>query len=47
VKLLLAMHITAGSLAIIAGFIAIFALKGGRLHRQSGKIFFYSMLALG
>jgi len=46
-KFLLALHITAGSLAIIAGFIAIFALKGGRLHRQSGKIFVYSMLGLG
>jgi uncharacterized membrane protein len=47
VKFLLAFHITAGSLAIISGFIAIFALKGGRLHRQSGNVFVYSMLALG
>jgi len=46
-KFLLALHITAGSLAIVAGFIAIFALKGGLLHRQSGKIFVYSMLGLG
>ncbi|MFL5594550.1 MAG: hypothetical protein ACJ785_08065 [Gemmatimonadaceae bacterium] len=46
-KLLLTLHITAGSLAIIAGFIAIFAVKGARLHRQSGKIFVYSMLGLG
>ena len=44
---LLALHITAGSLAIISGFIAIFAVKGARMHRQSGKIFVYSMLALG
>jgi uncharacterized membrane protein len=47
VKFLLALHITAGSLAIISGFIAIFAVKGARMHRQSGKIFVYSMLALG
>ncbi|MFL5574227.1 MAG: hypothetical protein ACJ78R_12015 [Gemmatimonadaceae bacterium] len=46
-KILLALHITAGSLAIIAGFIAIFALKGAVLHRRSGRIFVYSMLALG
>src|SRR6267143_484767 len=46
-KFLLALHITAGSLAIIAGFIAIFALKRGRLHRQCGTIFVYSMLGLG
>ena len=44
---LFALHITAGSLAIIAGFTAIFAVKGARLHRQSGKIFVYSMLGLG
>jgi len=46
-KFLLALHITAGSLAIIAGFIAIFAVKGLRLHRLTGRIFVYSMLALG
>jgi uncharacterized membrane protein len=46
-KLLLALHITAGSLAIIAGFIAVFAVKGARVHRLSGTIFVWSMLALG
>jgi uncharacterized membrane protein len=46
-KFLLALHITAGSLAIIVGFVAIFAPKGERLHRQSGRIFVYSMLGLG
>ena len=46
-NLLLAVHITGGSLAIISGFTSIFALKGGVLHRRSGKIFLYSMLALG
>lgn len=45
--LLLAIHILGGSLAIISGFIAIFAVKGLELHRRSGVVFFYSMLALG
>jgi len=44
---LLAAHITSGSLAIISGFIAIFAVKGAKLHRRTGKIFVYSMIGLG
>jgi len=46
-KLLLAVHILGGSLSIISGFIAIFAVKGLELHRRSGVVFLYSMLALG
>jgi uncharacterized membrane protein len=46
-KFLLGIHIIGGSLAIISGFIAIFAVKGLKLHRRSGAIFFYSMLVLG
>jgi hypothetical protein len=45
--LLLAIHILGGSLAIVSGFIAIFAVKGLELHRRSGVVFLYSMLALG
>ena len=41
---LLPVHIIAGSIAIIAGFISAFALKGAKLHRKSGMIFVYSML---
>jgi len=33
---LLVVHITAGSLALPAGYIAIFAAKGAGLHRRSG-----------
>ncbi|MBA2706909.1 MAG: hypothetical protein H0U59_03790 [Gemmatimonadaceae bacterium] len=43
---LLPAHIIGGLIAIVAGFVAIYALKGGRLHRGSGKIFVYSMLVL-
>ena len=43
---LLPVHIIAGSIAIIAGFVSVFALKGAKLHRKSGMIFVYSMLVL-
>ncbi|HEY8851042.1 MAG TPA: hypothetical protein VIM36_02605 [Gemmatimonadaceae bacterium] len=43
---LLPIHIIAGSTAIIAGFISVFAVKGLRLHRQSGVVFVYSMVIL-
>jgi uncharacterized membrane protein len=45
--ILLPIHIIAGSIAIIAGFVSMFALKGMNLHRKSGMIFVYAMLALG
>jgi hypothetical protein len=43
---LLPVHIIAGSIAIIAGFISVFAVKGLKLHRKSGMIFVYSMVVL-
>ena len=43
---LLPVHIVAGLIAIVSGYIAIFALKGAKLHRKSGIIFDYSMLIL-
>jgi hypothetical protein len=43
---LLPLHIAAGSVAIVAGFVAIVALKGARLHRKSGMVFVYAMLVL-
>ena len=43
---LLPLHIIAGSIAIIAGFISVFALKGAKLHRKSGMIFVYAMIVL-
>jgi len=43
---LLPIHIIAGSIAIIAGFISVFAVKGLKLHRKSGMVFVYSMVVL-
>ncbi|HEY7769740.1 hypothetical protein [Longimicrobium sp.] len=42
----LILHITAGSLALISGYIALFAAKGARVHRGSGAVFVYAMLAM-
>jgi hypothetical protein len=39
-------HIGAGSLALIAGYIALFATKGAWLHRKSGMVFVYAMLTM-
>jgi uncharacterized membrane protein len=43
----LAIHGIAGSLGLMVGFLALFAAKGARLHRQSGMIFVYAMMTVG
>jgi hypothetical protein len=45
--ILLPIHIIAGLIAIVAGYVAVFALKGAKLHRKTGTVFVYSMLVLG
>ena len=42
---LIYIHATLGSIAFIAGFIAIITKKGGNAHKKSGIVFYYSMLA--
>lgn len=42
----LILHITAGFIALVTGLIAILARKGMKIHRASGKIYFWSMLAV-
>ena len=41
------LHIVGGSLAIAAGFAALVVRKGGSVHRWTGTLFVYAMLALG
>ena len=43
----LAFHVTAGLTAIVAGYAAIAVRKGGTLHRKSGLLFVYAMVAMG
>ena len=40
-------HVAAGAVALVVGFLALFAAKGARLHRRTGKIFVYSMVVMG
>lgn len=44
--LLLPIHVTAGLLAIAAGGVALYAVKGSWLHRRSGMIFVVAMLIM-
>jgi hypothetical protein len=47
VRSFLILHIAGGSLAIVAGYGALFAPKGGWLHRRAGMVFVYAMLVMG
>ncbi len=40
------LHIGAGTLGLLSGTVAVFAHKGGRLHRTAGTVFFVSMLVM-
>jgi len=43
---LLPIHIIAGLIAIAAGFVALYTVKGMKRHRKSGTVFVYAMLVL-
>ena len=45
-KTTLCLHILSGFLALLCGCVSVISKKGGKLHRNSGKVFFYSMLAV-
>ena len=45
-KLVLNLHVIAGTIALCAGIVALFSRKGGRTHRASGTVFFVSMLVM-
>jgi len=43
---LLPFHILAGILALLFGYVALYATKGATLHRRSGMFFVYAMVTL-
>jgi uncharacterized membrane protein len=43
---LIPVHVLGGSVAILSGLVALFAWKGGPLHRKSGTVFVYAMLVM-
>jgi hypothetical protein len=40
-------HVAAGGVALVAGFIALFAAKGATVHRKTGIVFVYAMIVMG
>ena len=46
IPLILPFHIVAGGLALVFGYAALFAAKGATLHRKSGRLFVYAMVAM-
>lgn len=40
------LHIIAGLSGLTSGAVALYAAKGGKLHRQSGMVFVYTMLLM-
>ena len=45
ISYLIVVHASLGGLALLSGFSALLARKGNRLHKISGLIFYFSMLA--
>jgi len=43
---MLLLHIVAGTLGMLSGFVAVFLLKGSRRHAVAGKVFVIAMLCL-
>ena len=43
---LLPFHIVAGAIGLVSGAAALSAAKGASLHRGSGKVFVYAMVAM-
>jgi uncharacterized membrane protein len=46
VPMLLPIHILSAALALVSGVVALSAPKGGMLHRRSGMVFTYTMIAM-
>ena len=45
-RLTLVVHILAGGLGLVAGYLALYTAKGATLHRRSGMLFVYAMLTM-
>ena len=46
INLLLILHVITGTIALLAGIVAISSRKGARTHRVAGTVFFVSMLVM-
>lgn len=45
--MMLLIHIAAGGVGIVSGYVALLAAKGARLHRRAGVVFVGSMMTMG
>lgn len=45
-KIMLYLHIAAGATALLSGLIPFFTPKANKLHKRSGKVFFWAMMAI-
>lgn len=43
---ILMVHVVAGSLGLVSGFVALHAAKGAPLHRKAGMVFVFAMLTM-
>jgi uncharacterized membrane protein len=46
VRMTYVIHIAAGSLSLVVGYVALYSAKGGALHRRAGMLFVYAMIAM-
>jgi len=46
VPLLLPIHVVAAALGLVSGAVALSVAKGSMVHRRSGRVFFYAMIAM-
>lgn len=46
VPVIVPIHVVAGALALVFGYVALYAVKGAPLHRTSGILFVYAMLTM-
>jgi hypothetical protein len=46
IPLILPLHILGGVLALVFGYVALYAAKGARLHRKSGRLFVLAMITM-
>lgn len=43
---MLYLHIAAGSIALLAGLVPFFTPKGNKLHKRTGKVFYWAMMII-
>ena len=44
IKILIYIHAGFGGIALVFGAIALYVKKGSKIHKKTGKVFYYSML---